>query len=242
MQNLTFTTNESNNTTENSQVVIIWPNVLNSLICLTGLVTVSINIAVFANRTLTDKSYSLLLTEAIADLIYLAFSLIWPAFHYAIQSNTIISALYSIAIDDYLTSCLAIYSVLVELFLSVDRLLILSNQTMLVNIKLNYLIAGLILIALIMYLPVLLLKRIDCNDSRVLVATSLGQTEFGIIIPTILSVIRVFLVVVCLFLINLVTLVKFKQYLGKKSHMVNNNKQNRTEASLINLPSKYLYY
>lgn len=254
--NLTLLENLSNTTILPSSSLIIWPNILNSIICLSGLVTVSINISIFSNRTLTDKSYTLLLTEAIADLIYLTCSLVWPIFNYAIDSNSIIAALYSIAIDNYLTSCLAVYSVLIELFLSIDRLLILSNRLMLVNVSLRHAIICIALISLLFYLPVLFLQRIeltgDNEDGSILVTTSFGQTDFGKIIPTLLTVVRLFLILVCLFSINIVTLVKFKRYVSKKTKIVNRNQSSRyiETSTIVNLksntnilrkPQKYIF-
>lgn len=225
-------TNSTTTTTqEDNANPLHWPDILNSIICLIGLCTVSINISIFANPTLKDPTYKLLLCEAVSDFLYLLASSLWPIFKYALDEHSLARSVYSIAIDDYLTSCLAINDIFIELFLSVDRLLILSNRAYLQNVPLLRIIVAINATSLVIYIPVLFLKRIVSDSAGYsVVPTSFGLTRFGTVLPSILSVFRLCLVIVCLFSINLFTLVKFRRHIRRKSKLVvSHNRQTQTQ-------------
>lgn len=220
-----FNNSLSNLTNNPSSNEILWPSLVNTFICLMGLITVSINILIFAHPTLKDPTYKLLLTEAFTDLIYLSCSALWPLFQYALNAHSLAVVIYSIAIDDYLTSSLAINDILIELFLSVDRLFIILNKSAyLQRLPLTFTIGTLNLASLLFYLPVLFLRKIveqpERNKYKLVLTPYLGQTTFGALIPTILSCVRLFLVMVCLFSVNLVTLVKFRKHIKQRSRLV----------------------
>jgi hypothetical protein len=196
-----------------------------------GLVAVSINASIFLTLRAKDPIYKFLLIEAILDFFYLLglvgvtyFECGTPC---SVQSSSYIAQLYSLVIVDYLTSSIAVNNISIEIFLSLQRLFTISNRPFLQTMPFAPTIVGINLMALVYYLPVMFLKRIsetNANTTMVdstyeLVLTDFGQSRFGEVVPAILSLLRLILVTVCLFSINVTVLIKFKRHISQKNKM-----------------------
>jgi hypothetical protein len=90
-------------------------------------------------------------------------------------------------------------------------------------------VASINLVALIFYSPVLLLRKPvsldDGSGKYALVLTALSQSRFGQIIPILLSLIRLVLIKVVLFGINLTVLIIFKRHIGQKMLIAKNSNE-----------------
>lgn len=211
---------------------IVWPQFIYSSICFFGACTVLINISVFLNKNLIDRTYKFLLAEALVDFAYIVImgcsSLINCGSPCASRTNTLAAQIVRFCFYDYLTSCFAINNILIEIFLSLERLFVISNNHFLQTLPFNRVILCINAFALVYYTPVLLLKRfllVDNSDNGSssyfysLVLTDIGKSAFGRAIPGVLSIIRLLLATVCLFGINMTTFIKFKRHIKRKSKL-----------------------
>ena len=102
------------------------------LICLLGIFANSVNIAVFVMPKMKDSSFKYMLATSISNMFYLKLTLI--GFLISCDSCTLKSSyftqLYLILVDDYLTSVLAIFSIITDNILSIQRYLILVNNSL----------------------------------------------------------------------------------------------------------------
>jgi hypothetical protein len=93
--------------------------------------TNSIDISVFLNSRLKEASYRFMLSTSITNVFYLllAFPDIYLSDCLDLKSSqTYFAAFFQIAIDTYLTSCLAIFRILVDVTLSLHTFRILINK------------------------------------------------------------------------------------------------------------------
>lgn len=218
----------NNQTSNNDDYDLNIDYYIEEVILIFGLFTVSINIIVFAELRFKDTAYKFLLLEAIVDFIYLLL-LSLSIFVYcgtpcSAVYTSIWGKLYNLAIDDYLTSGLAINNILIEIVLSLQRLFIITNKPWLSDI--SFLKTSLVIgvVSLLFYLPLLILNKI----------VQIGPNEYSLVaasghvldsvIPTLISSLRLFLATVGLFSINLVTFVHFKRHMKRKSKLLSKHK------------------
>lgn len=219
------------NTTSNETspvYTLVWPQFIYSSICLFGATTVSINVSVFANKKLTDRTYQFLLIEAIIDLLYImtmgCSSLINCGTPCQSRANTIWAQIIRYGFYDYLTSCFAINNILIQMFLSLERLFVISNKHVLQKFNSTYVILIIGIFSLVYYSPVLFLKQFVAleNGTYQLVLTSFGMSRVGRLVPGVLSSIRLLLATLGLFSINMTTFVKFKRHVQNKKNLKGN--------------------
>lgn len=187
--------NNNNSTNNYSWTLFIQPS-----ICIFGLITNSLNIIVFLNKKMKDPSFKYMLCISISDFIYLGLLIFMPFIH-NIKSKE--ADLYKTYIQDYFTSCLSMIGLFSEITLSIQRYLILTNTIYSVNAKL--LIFFLILVSFLYYSPILILNQ---NNNT--------------FITVVLYVIRIFLGVVVLTIINLINVFKYKNRYELNNNINNN--------------------
>ena len=145
--------------------------------------------------------------------------------------------MWSILIDDYLTSSLAIFVILIEIALSFQRYFILTNQTFFLNVLESYVkvFSILFIFSLAYYLPMLFRKNIlrtqvnyySLNTSILvetlqvysIVETDFGASSLGHWIPVALTVIRIILGTVVLTAVNVLNAIKFEKRIRKKINL-----------------------
>ena len=116
---------------------LVWTYFLPS-ISVFGLVTNLINAIVFSNRKqFKNPIYKCLLTHAIVELVYLMLSLSNFILKLTVKSFDSIYwlKLYELVIHLYITSSLSILIILIELFVSLKRLFIITNFRMGYNVS-----------------------------------------------------------------------------------------------------------
>lgn len=196
-----------------------------------GLITVSVNILVFYQLRSKDTTYKFLLAEAIVDFNYLLL-LSFLTFLYCGSpcfslASSLFGQLYSLAIDNYLTSCLAFHNILIELVLSLQRLFIITNKPWLSGISFIRIYIPIVISSLIFYAPLLFLNRlIRIGSNEYSIEPLLPENAINWIVPTVLSSIRVFFATFVLFTINIVTFVHFKKHVKKKSMLTSKSSSN----------------
>ena len=98
------------------------------LICLFGILTNILNIAVFLHPKMKDVSFKYMLALAVSDVLYLSFlsaSFIIYCKN-CVASQTVGYVIYFIVIFYYLTGSLALFDILIENFLSIQRYLLIQ--------------------------------------------------------------------------------------------------------------------
>ena len=203
-----------------------WYMYLNPIISSFGAISNLINVIIFLNPKLKNQTYRLMLIISIANFFYLffcAFQIISDCGD-CIISKSYLSKLYDLCIGDYLSSCLAIFIIFIEITISVKRYMILSNSLRFQTIPINFIIIILFSISILFYLPVLYLKNvqeINANSTTnemvyKLIPSEFGKSSFGKSIPIILASIRLFLATIVMSTLNILTTIKFRKRLKLK--------------------------
>ena len=211
-------------------------SVIIPVICSFGIFTNILNIMVFLSPKLKDQSFKYLLAISISDLIYLSIcSITFYIFcaSFCSFNQTLASKIVNLYLFDYFTSCLAIYSILIEIFLSLQRFFILINKPLSKKFTFKTVLVTLFLISIIYYFPIILLKDIvtsvDRQNSTLsnvsyasfkpsysLVNSDIGKTSVGEVFPRVLTLIRIICVSLLLPIINTLIVIQFKKRFGKR--------------------------
>lgn len=212
-----------------------WSEYLLSGVCIIAALTSLINVSVFVNSELKDQIYKYYFTSSLFDLFYViilafyVFTVCGTLCEYRV--SLLSTQIYWLYFTDFITSCLAIINVMIDLFLSLQRLFMISNKKHLQNLKAKNVLFVLVFLGLIYYIPVLFIKKIVLYEQQIepnsttkqikykLEYTEFGNSIFGRIIPLILSSLRILMASVILFFINLVTLSRFKSHFNKKTNI-----------------------
>jgi len=114
------------------------------LISLFCCITNGLNIAVFLHSKMKDESFKYLLAKSISNFLY-SILMIYSMILYCEEcsiNKTYASQLYRIMINYYITSCLAIFGHLCEIYVSVYHLLKLTNSSLhsLIPYKINFIV------------------------------------------------------------------------------------------------------
>lgn len=138
-----------------------------------------------------------------------------------------------IFISDYLTSSLALFNILAEIYLTVQRILLITNSSI-KHLKFKFSCFILFIISFTAYLPVLFMYKIekDCQFNKTkrayllsykITKTGFGKTGVSVVIQAALSATRILLVTLVLFVLNIIVICVFKRFLQKKIELKNIN-------------------
>lgn len=220
------------------------------LICIFGSITNILSIIVFSNPKMKDVSFKYMLAASFGDLIYLLlltynYTVFCPNF---INTYKFGQQIYIIIVKQYLTSCLAIFTIVIGLILSIQRYFILSNNKRSYLFKsYKWIILIVFIISFIFYVPVLfqnnILAKINNQSDNIeysLIETEFGKSSIGNYLLIILSLIRIFLGIILLSFINLINAIifrkRFENRLKSKIRLTNTN-TTTTEIALLNSES-----
>ena len=210
----------------NTEINLIESSIYISL-CAFGIITNSLNIYVFYQLGLENRTFKYILMVSIADLTYLVIFVVQCVL--VLRNSTYIEKLFEIIFVNYLTSALAIFVVLIELVNSFERYLILKNNSYFKTISSNLLILICVIISLILYFPLsvsndIQTKSITLSNDANFVHYKLELNNFGtskaydIIVKLIWSI-RIFLSAFLLTLINIISAVELKKRLNKRGKL-----------------------
>ena len=135
------------------------------------------------------------------------------------RGSSLSTNFYQLIIFEYLTSAFAIIGIFIEMFISVQRLMIVKNNMLLTNLNPEYVVIALITAGLFYYIPVLYIQKITQirPDEYRLDYTEFGNSQIGKLVPLILSTLRLIFASIVLFVLNLITLIQFTKRLKKES-------------------------
>lgn len=229
--------NNSNNASNSSSVSqavgtfgIPWYNIMTIVICSLGILTNVINILVLRSPRLNDKVFTCFLVSSINDIAYLSISMFSNIFSCGPLCFkyffTYFGNIYSLYIQAYGCSVLKLFGILIEIYLSLQRYILLINKRFLVNLSLFKVLPSLFLFSVLVFIPTLTNFRIIQFDLSAhlytYVLNEFGTSNFGKILRAASSWISIFLTLVVLTGLSIITAVKSRAYFFKKGLMKQN--------------------
>jgi hypothetical protein len=206
-----------------------------SLVNMRVLVSIKFNILVhrlFAIMAAVDSVYISMLFLLRITYLYCEPSpdLICPRVHFIFN-------MAHIWISDYATSCMALFNILLEIFITLQRLFTVSNHLPSIkNISKVKLVCIIIfIISFSAYLPVLFMKRVELKPEQNpqsavkqywLIKTEFGKSKAATNIMNLLNVSRVFLFSFVLLVLNFMTVFRFRRFLKRCSMYSENTRSN----------------
>ena len=204
-----------------------------------------LSMSVFANKAkLKDRLYRYMFANSLADVAYTSlmnFTILFSVFIVCNKSipfgcpssySYYLSIVMYILFMEYMTSCLAFFNIVLEIFLTVERIILISNfdSNRLKNAKTKLVCSVIFSIALFLHSPLLFVNKItgemfnSDNNPNNKTKLKLEKTEFGAsyIAKTYLSslsILRIVLVIFVLLVLNVVALFKFKAFTRNKQNL-----------------------
>lgn len=208
-----------------------WQYLILPQINIFGVITNVINVIVFLNPKLEDPTFKYMLATSVSDIVYLVLTT-WNIFKYCSECplySSFITQVYLIYLNDYLTSSLALFNILVDILISFQRYSILINKAHCLNVPCKWMLLILLTISLAYYFPLVFFKDILVISNTTVSNTSneyivkyaatknkLGVSDVGRILPIAMTVGRIFLGVIVLTLINILNAYEFRKRFSKK--------------------------
>jgi hypothetical protein len=189
-----------------------------------------LNASILANKKLKNSFYKYQFATAVADSLFsllVLSSLVFncPPAKCTTSTKVLMNHLAYILNSEYLSSCMAFFNILMEIFLTVQRIFaVRTSHVFWRSLRVKQVIFALLLVSFAYYSPVLFYNkiipvedfRLPSNSSYALLSTEFGKTRLAKLILISLTSIRISLVTVVLFILNLMAIVKFKTYFQNK--------------------------
>ncbi len=220
------------------------------LFCFTGSLINLFNVYVFVHKEFRKNSLNrFMLAYSIADCLYLSigsFSFVFKCGSLCDLDNSFSAQVYGYIFIDYITSVLAIFNILIEVFISIQRYLsIINKKIRIFNQSTNKTLLILLITSLIYYLPFVFSKTIihkelnisinNYNEQMIeqdlnqtiysLEENQFGKSQFGKIVILIMAAIRNLFFLNLIIVFSILTLFEFRKYLLKKTKIVKSNIQ-----------------
>ena len=204
---------------QNCSILILIP-----IVCTFGIITNGLNISVFLHSKMKDISFKYMLAISASNVLY-NFLLLYGYIIYCEDcdlNKSFGTQVFKIIVNNHLASCLAIFSNLIEIYLSLQRYFILKNKKTLQAISFKQVLLLLSLISLVYYIPALfcydIVKKEIYSFNQTLANSTIYATElnvfsrslFGKSLTISLLSLRIFLSSVLLSLINISNAVMFR--------------------------------
>lgn len=207
--------------------------------CIFSSITSMVNIVVFSR--LADPLSRFLFYISIADFMYVLLPIPEAVFTNWCQlapmcgSYVQMVAFYYIYIEAvYLTSCCAMFSILADIFLSLQRIFMLNNKPYLKNVSVNKSASAFLIFSVAYYMiqcsffyvgptGYVYIYRGQSYTGYYLILTEFSQTRFGTGLYIALSVFRIFLVIVLMSILNVITIFYFRVFVKRKANLVKRN-------------------
>jgi hypothetical protein len=213
------------------------------------------NIFVLSRAQLKDSSYKFMCINSINNLIYILISISYPIlaaiFHFEIsnEKKSFLELLFFLIAIEYLNNCFALFNILMQLFLTIQRIFLLMNKPFFKNVFIWKVTFAFYLFSFVFNSPLFSIQTIrqrtegGKNNQTVieyysLAPTSFGQTSFGRQVRPILISIRLLLICVVLSALNLFNYYLFKKYAQRKNNLLNKNQRNSSAVSANNSADK----
>jgi len=215
---------------------------VNCSICIVGTVAQLINISVLTLPTFKDSSYKYIQINSINNMLYLLFvglfNFYWCGFNCKIENKSLFFVIYYLAIDEYLTSCMAMFNLFIQIFLSIQRIFLVTNKKFLHNIAVWKVVLIIAILSLTFYIPVLVVQKIVKTENNKnttisqsydenmysVVSTEFGLSSAGTTFKTLLKVGRISTATIIFTIVNTINYVSFRRFFNKRSKLLKLNK------------------
>lgn len=222
-------------------------------VCFFGMITSLINIIVFQMKNMNDVTYRYLTTNSICNFFYLThcFFIFLPRCGmYCSFAFTIVPQYFLYLFYNYIKGIFAISSIIIQIIVSLYRYFLIINRSFYAEIlskKFYLIIAFIFSFSTIFYLPNLLVKDFKTSSSSLnltknstilmlsysVVTNNFGKSDTGKSLLTMVQVVRAFVGLIILILVNIMSLIEFKKHTKKKLKLIASN--NSVGSGLSNL-------
>lgn len=202
------------------------------IICFLGSLFLILNVTVLSSKQLSNSSYKFMLANTLNNLLYLFLVMCYHIYFIVtifVDENRFVFLIVHIAIMEYLTSCMAIFNLLIQIYLTLQRIFLVLNKSYLQNTNTLLPILIISFVSLMYYVPILFIQKVATNTMTLanetssqiekisIVPTKFGSTELGKSVRIILSSGRIFLATILLSVVNIVCYFVYRRFLAKKS-------------------------
>lgn len=153
----------------------------------------------------------------------------------------------------FFTSVCAIFSIVAEIFLSVQRLFVLNNKPYLKNASVTVVSTAIFIFSVLYCFSGLLFFKVEPtgliyiyrDHSYIdygLVLTSFGKSPGGNTLYIVIAVIRIFMVIVVMGVLNFLTILSFRAFVKRKSKLVKRTQSGGGENSAEDKASRNVTY
>ena len=209
---------------ENTLVTIFWVFIIPG-ICLFGVISNTICIILLIKANLQDHMHKYMLASSVINVVYTFMCgfifLIKCGSMCPMSKTSIVVVLYEYLIWDYVTSCLAVLNILLEIIMCLQRCSIVSNWSYFKFERFYVVFLVVILISLVPYIPYLFLREIisDANYEYKIVDTKMGLSNAGDMLKLFVACLRGLVPLLIFVIINVFTAIKFIKLLHNKNKM-----------------------
>ena len=184
------------------------------------------------------------MVNSITELLYLLINALTIIIQCGSLCETVYKSffgpLFTIYISSFFLGVLIIFNILIEIYLSFQRLMILSNRSFLKKVPVLLVLFVLFTISFIYNIPNLISQRIAAVPTStpgvytyMAVTTDFGYSNLASVLKQIMKYLRIFLTLGVLLVLNILTAYKSRQHFMKKSQMKNAfNSSNKRSSKL----------
>lgn len=202
------------------------------VICFFGIITNIFCIIVFSHAEFQDLIYKYLYVNSISNFIYLlcCFFLFAPRCGALCDFNsTMITQYYYYIVYTYLKGIPAILTINIQIIVSLYKYIQITNKTTFL-FKFEYFklkILFLTVLSALFYLPILLTKTIKVTqtNSYSMISNDFGNGNVGKILIILITILRGFVSLFILIVINVLTKLEFNKFLEKKQRVIANRQE-----------------
>jgi hypothetical protein len=190
-----------------------------------------VSLRILASIKSNNIVYKFITVISLVDIMYLGLMLMIRTTDLVCQENVAkncpsIHYVFSVAfiwISDYLTSCLALFNILMEILITLERLFMISNYlpTMRNVTKVKLISFIIFAISFSVYIPVLFMKHVKLNPKQnpdigykqyQMAKTEFGETKTATMFMNSVNIFRVLLYTFVLLTLNSVIVHRFRRY------------------------------
>ena len=217
-----------------------WKSYMNIVITGFGTFTNSLNVLVLLSpKLVVDVRYKYMLWKSVTNLVYVLLSLLNELLlncQSCPHSSTYASMVYSITVSYYLCGCLALFRILIEVYISAYTFCILNNRnnpTRWNRIPQKFILVGLLIISLIFFLfrPFAMKATLVSPGHYILLYNSFGMSSAYRFISICLMLVKLLLVTLLLTSINVLNSFRLKEWVKSRRrtaiYVSNTNNANR---------------
>ena len=214
-------------------------------ICFLGIITNALSIIIFSNQRFRDLIYKYLLVNSISNMFYLLncfFIFVPRCGRFCTFSSTEISQYFYYIFYTYLKGIPAILTIGIQIICSLYRYTQITNNNFCQFTFYKVILFVLVVFSAIFYSPIFFTKSMSvkvANTTRLLAVTNtnqtliayalsytysmvtndIGKSTFGKVIIIVISVLRGFISLIILVVINLLTNYQFKKLIARKEKL-----------------------